>query len=65
LFKGVNEPEQLELIFRTMGHPTDHSWPEFKEILASKNLQIHAKHVSSKLSERFAEVNRANVNGTV
>jgi len=48
-----------------MGHPTDHSWPEFKEILASKNLQIHAKHVSSKLSERFAEVNRANVNGTV
>jgi cell division cycle 2-like protein len=63
LFKGQNEPEQLDIIFRTLGSPTDHSWPEFKDILASKQVMINPRNMSNKLSERFAEINRKN--GTI
>ena len=60
LFKGINEPEQLEIIFKTLGSPTDHSWPEFKDILAQKQLIVNTKFSANKLSEKFAEVNRTN-----
>jgi len=29
--KGANEATQLELIFRTFGHPTEEDWPGFKK----------------------------------
>lgn len=32
IFPGKNESDQLSLIFDTVGTPTSHSWPGWKEL---------------------------------
>lgn len=32
LFSGATEPEQMDLIFRTLGSPTEESWPNWEKL---------------------------------
>jgi len=59
LFQGATELEQLDLILRCLGMPNDHAWPEFKELLQKRNIIIGVKETSSRLAEKFAQVNTA------
>lgn len=40
LFPGKDEPEQLELIFRGLGLPTEQVWPGWKALPLSKNIKF-------------------------
>lgn len=58
LFKGKTELEQLDLIFKCLGVPSEHTWPGFTEVLRMKQLSnVYAKATRSKLAERFSEIN--------
>ena len=58
LFPGKSELEQLDLIFKCLGVPSEHTWPGFTEILRQKQLsQAYIKPSMSKLAEKFSTVN--------
>jgi cell division cycle 2-like protein len=64
IFPGKMELEQLELIFKCLGMPSDHTWPGFKDIMRKKQLNVNVKYTVSKLAERFERVNTGD-NGIV
>lgn len=65
LFKGKTELEQLDMIFKCLGVPSEHTWPGFAEILRMKQLtSAYVKPTRSKLAERFSDVN-TQARGTV
>eukprot|EP01017_Pseudomicrothorax_dubius_P005865 TRINITY_DN11586_c0_g1_i4.p1 TRINITY_DN11586_c0_g1~~TRINITY_DN11586_c0_g1_i4.p1 ORF type:complete len:147 (+),score=32.63 TRINITY_DN11586_c0_g1_i4:196-636(+) len=52
LFRGGSEIEQIDIIFRSLGTPTDEAWPRWRDLKFSRNVQFK-KYVGSKLHERF------------
>jgi len=52
LFRGQTEMEQLEFIFRTLGNPTNSSWPGWKELKYARNLQPK-NYVGNRLPDIF------------
>lgn len=52
LLRGQNEAEQIDLIFKTFGTPTNTTWPGWKELKLAKTVTFK-NYVGDKLSERF------------
>lgn len=40
LFPGKDEPEQLDLIFRTIGHPTEDTWPGWQKLSLANMVKL-------------------------
>lgn len=58
LFKGKSELEQLDLIFKSLGVPSDHIWPEFSSLMAGKGLsKTYTRPTNNKLAECFSKIN--------
>ena len=58
LLKGKTEMDQIELIFKCLGIPSEQSWPGFLDILAKKQVpKSFLSPTPSKLAERFSKVN--------
>ncbi len=49
LFKGKSELEQLDLIFKAVGSPTEESWPDIKS-LKNHIYVIGKKYPTNRLS---------------
>ena len=49
---GQKEGEQIDLIFRTLGTPTNSSWPGWRELKLAKNLPFK-NYIGKKLREKF------------
>eukprot|EP00761_Pharyngomonas_kirbyi_P009519 gb/GECH01009535.1/.p1 GENE.gb/GECH01009535.1/~~gb/GECH01009535.1/.p1 ORF type:complete len:414 (+),score=72.04 gb/GECH01009535.1/:1-1242(+) len=55
LFQGRTELEQLKLIFREIGTPDRHSWPEFPQL--QKKMRVNfPRYPPGQLQERFPRV---------
>lgn len=52
LFPGRDEMEQLELIFRVIGSPTEETWPGYRDLPAAHYVEYAAGH-RPKLEEHF------------
>lgn len=52
LLQGKTETEQIDMIFRMFGTPTDDVWPEWRTYKYSRNIQFN-KYVGNKLIEKF------------
>ena len=52
LFKGFNDIEQIVMIIKTLGTPTDDTWPEFK-VLPDYHKLIFPDSKGCELSEMF------------
>eukprot|EP01125_Pyxidicula_operculata_P002929 TRINITY_DN1288_c0_g1_i2.p1 TRINITY_DN1288_c0_g1~~TRINITY_DN1288_c0_g1_i2.p1 ORF type:complete len:514 (+),score=85.41 TRINITY_DN1288_c0_g1_i2:912-2453(+) len=52
LFRGSTEIQQLELIFKLIGSPTDETWPEARTLPWYKTFKIK-KNYPAKLKEKF------------
>lgn len=58
LFRGKTEIDQIDLIFKCLGIPSDQNWPGFMEILQKNQLaKAYLKPTQSKLAEKFSKVN--------
>eukprot|EP01016_Furgasonia_blochmanni_P052638 TRINITY_DN8418_c0_g1_i2.p1 TRINITY_DN8418_c0_g1~~TRINITY_DN8418_c0_g1_i2.p1 ORF type:complete len:417 (+),score=113.51 TRINITY_DN8418_c0_g1_i2:378-1628(+) len=56
LFRGQNETDQVDTIFRNLGTPTDQQWPGWRELRFARSVQWK-KYVGNKLGEKFPRQN--------
>jgi cyclin-dependent kinase 12/13 len=56
LFPGADEAEQMDLIFRTCGAPTEQSWPGWSKLSLARMLKTENYKNHSTLKERFPDL---------
>jgi len=52
LFMGQREADQVDLIFKTLGTPTNTTWPGWRELKLARNVPFKT-YVGNKLGEKF------------
>jgi len=55
LFMGQKEADQVDMIFKNLGTPTNATWPGWRELKFASNFTVNAPYTGNKLKDKFIQ----------